>query len=180
MNKWYEFYKSRVESPTYEQYFQKKYQPYLHYLETHIKPQMKVGEFGCGTSLVTKLLYHNRCMFKVVDNNARMLELTTMTLGDKQVEKKLQDITEPINEQFDLIHSHGVLEHFKPYVVCTIIAQQLKVCPHLVHYVPSAKYSHPSFGDENLWTPEQWKRWIGVPKVIEFNQGYDLMLIWES
>lgn len=178
MNRWFEFYKDRVNSQTYEEYFQKKYKPYLDYLTYHIRPQMKIGEFGCGTSLVTKLLWHNKCMFKVCDNNKGMLELTSMTLGDKHVEKRLHDITQPITEKFDLIHSHGVLEHFEPYDIQKIITEQLKVCKHLVHYVPSSKYVKPSFGDEHLWTVEQWKKWIGVQKIVEFNNGFDLMLIW--
>ena len=178
MNKWYEFYKSRIESTTYEDYFRKKYAPFIEYLDAQIHPGMKIGEFGCGTSLVTKVLHTNKCMFKVVDNNAGMLELTKLVLGNMRVEKKLHDITQPLDEKFDLIHSHGVLEHFEPYAISHIISMQLKACPHLVHYVPSKKYCKPSFGDEHLWTAEEWKKWVGVPEVKEFNDGYDLMLIW--
>jgi len=180
MNRWFEFYKSRINNKSYEEYFQKKYNPYLSYLSSHIKPKMKIGEFGCGTSLVTKLLYKENCSFVVGDNNKEMLELTSTNLNNNRIKKYLIDIKNPIQERFDLIYSHGVLEHFDYEQIRKIIENQLKVCGHLVHYVPSDKYKVPSFGDERLWSVEKWSYYFTPTKVIEFNNGYDLMLIWRK
>jgi len=180
MSKWFNFYKDRTCNESYEEYFKKKYSPFINYIKESIKPNYKVAELGCGTSLVTKLVHSPKISFLVGDNDRMMLELTSSQLGNRKVMKKLIDIRKELDEKFHLIYSHGVLEHFDTPEVCKIISQQLKASNHLVHYVPSAKYVKPSFGDERLLTPKQWKNSIGVPEIREFNNGYDLMLIWKN
>lgn len=178
MSKWFNFYKDRTCNESYEEYFKKKYAPFLNYIKESIKPNYRVAELGCGTSLVTKLVYSPKTSFLVGDSDRMMLELTSSQLGNREVTKKQIDIREPLKDNFHLIYSHGVLEHFDLLEVCKIISHQLQASNHLVHYVPSAKYKVPSFGDERLLTPKQWKDILGVPEIREFNNGYDLMLIW--
>lgn len=48
-----------------------------------------------------------------------------------------------------------------------------------IHYVPSSKYEKPSFGDERLMTPAEWVAIAAPTSIVEFNDGYDLALIWE-
>jgi len=178
MNKWFEFYKNRINNFSYEEYFKKRYSPYLAYLNDNIRPNMKLGEFGCGTSLVTKLIWNKHCKFTVTDNNLQMLELTSTNLKNFKVKKCLIDIQKPIKDKFDLIYSHGVLEHFDPNNIDIIISNQLKICSHLVHYVPTIKYEKPSFGDERLWSHKYWLNRFKPTQSIHFNNDYDLILIW--
>ena len=96
---------------------------------------------------MTKSLYRNNINFKVVDNNRKMLELTAINLKGTQVTKELNDIRKPLKERFDIIYSHGVLEHFSLDEIRLIIKRQLMSSKFLVHYVPSSKYKTPSFGD---------------------------------
>lgn len=180
MNKWFEFYKSRIGNISYEQYFNQKYGLFLDYLSNHIKVGDRVLEIGCGTSLVTKTIYRNNILFKVFDNNPKMLELSDINLKNKKITKKLFDARNPLKERYDMIYSHGVLEHFTISEIREIIKNQLKVCSHLVHYVPSNKYEFPSFGDELLLPKEDWNKDFKPSKIIEFNKGYDLILIWEN
>lgn len=177
--RWYYFYRDRIENKSYEEYFNKKYQVFLEYLSKNIKEDYKVLEVGCGTSLVTKSLYRNNINFKVIDNNSKMLELTSINLKGLSVTKELCDIRKLLKEDFDIIYSHGVLEHFNLDDIRLIIKRQLRSSKFLVHYVPSSKYKIPSFGDELLISKEKWEYELGPSKIIEFNRGYDLILIWD-
>lgn len=179
MNKWFEFYRNRIENISYEEYFNKKYGIFLGYLSQNIKEGYKVLEVGCGTSLVTKSLYRNNTQFTVADNNRKMLELSEINLKGTPVKKKLWDIRKQLKRRFDVIYSHGVLEHFNLNEIKTIIRNQLKCSKLLVHYVPSYKYGQQSFGDELLLSKYEWAYELGPSEVIEFNRGYDLILIWD-
>jgi 2-polyprenyl-3-methyl-5-hydroxy-6-metoxy-1,4-benzoquinol methylase len=177
-NKWFDFYKHRVNN-AYEEYFNKKYSVFLNYLKLHIKPNYNVLEIGCGTSLVTKYLYKNNINFKVIDNNRNMLELSSINLKNKKVINEIFDIRNQLKGKYDVIYSHGVLEHFNPNPLHQIIKNQLKVCKFLVHYVPSEKYQTPSFGDEMLLNKKGWKELANPDKIIGFNNDFDLILIWD-
>ena len=128
---------------------------------------------------MTKSLYRNNINFKVVDNNRKMLELTAINLKGTQVTKELNDIRKPLKERFDIIYSHGVLEHFSLDEIRLIIKRQLMSSKFLVNYVPSSKYKTPSFGDELLISKAEWEYELGPSEIIEFNKGYDLILIWD-
>jgi len=180
MNEWFEFYHSRVNNKKYEEYFNKKYFVFLSHILQNIHEGDKVLEVGCGTSLVTKFLYKTNVHFKVIDNCRKMIELSSLNLKDRSVSKELHDIRNPLKETFNLIYSHGVLEHFSIKEIKTIIKHQLNVCDSLIHYVPSSHYSKQSFGDEILMTKEQWSEEINPTSIVEFNSGYDLILIWSK
>ena len=89
MNKWFEFYRYRIENLSYEEYFNRKYAIFLGYLIQNIKEGYKVLEVGCGTSLVTKSLYRNNIHFKVTDNNKKMLELSEINLKGTTIKPEL-------------------------------------------------------------------------------------------
>lgn len=178
MSKWSDFYSSRMESETYLEYFSKKYSIFLQYLRYNMRFKKRVAELGCGTSLVTKLVWQPNIKFSVGDIDQDMLNLSKKQLGTLPVTISKCNLLKPLLGSFDLIYSHGVLEHFSNRQLRIIVSNQLEQCNHLIHYVPSNKYLHPSFGDERLMTPNDWKRIVHPDRVISFNNGYDLILEW--
>jgi hypothetical protein len=45
--------------------------------------------------------------------------------------------------------------------------------------VPGEKYKEPSFGDERLLSIEKWMD-LNPTDIIEFNEGFDLILYWKK
>lgn len=183
MDKWAEFYESRVNDYGYIKYFKKKYEPFLRLLHQKAIRGSKVAEFGCGIGTVTKILHELNPMLThtLYDNSYDVIRLAHENLiGVRDVFITNLDIIQPnFIQLFDVIHSHGVLEHFKDKDIQRIIMHQLRMSDTLIHYVPSNKYKTPSFGDERLKSPEYWMNVCRPDKVVEFNDGYDLILIWE-
>lgn len=174
MKSWYDFYKSRM-NERYIEKFKEKYKPFLDLVNDNLGKFN--AEFGCGMGTVTKLL-ESKGNFTLIDNCPKMLELCKENIQSKQKIKLVQhDITQKYNKKFNLIFSHGVLEHFDVQQVDKILYHQLNIAPKLIHYVPSYRYKKPSFGDERLMDQSYWRQ-FGC-EVIEFNEGYDYILIWK-
>lgn len=192
MISWPEFYKKKLESIDIDTYYKKvcdKYKPFIDIIKENIVPGYRsVLEAGSGLGNITKAispLYNN--YFICVDNNEEMLDMSLNHIGQDKTNVvfrygSILDFTSyQSNNRLNVIHSHGVLEHFDDYALNNIINMQLHKFSHLVHCVPSSKYEKPSFGDERLMTPQQWKDIFPLgrqPNVIEFNDGYDLILKW--
>jgi len=175
MNAWYEFYKGRV-GHEYSSYFIERYAPFLEMVRHNLGDLN--GEFGCGIGTVTKVLgIHVK--YHLLDNNIAMLGLAEDNLEHAAgyIHLMHHDITAPMHIKYDLVYSHGVLEHFDAPDVKKIIDHQLKCSNKLIHYVPSHKYKKPSFGDERLMNKTYWEQ-FGC-SVVEFNDGYDYILVWK-
>jgi len=175
---WREFYISRVVNTKYEYYFIDKYALFLDTLDS--QKGKTFLETGCGTGLVTKLVYHPKRKFTLLDNDLEMLGLAINRLVPLPIRYVLGDIRTPMHQQFDVIYSHGVLEHLSLAWCIKIIQNQLAIGKILVHYVPTNKYTTPSFGDENLISRAQWEDALKPTKSIAFNEGKDLLLIWKG
>ena len=182
-NDFYNVCESRM-TPRYREYVESRYWTFLQTIKENLPYfNAKVAEFGCGAANISRALHRIQIElgYVLIDADPRMLRLAQANMSEvtKCFELKEADITKPIYlPEVDLIHSHGVLEHFSDEQIRTIIRNQLALTPHLVHYVPGAKYEHPSFGDERLLTPEQWSKICKPDQIIEFNDGFDLILIW--
>ena len=176
---WYDFYKHRV-NISYLLHVETKYAVFIDAIMKMLKPNDLVLEAGCGIGNISKILYQRlpTCNYLLYDNSHKILDLCKDNIGTNvgvtyyNILKELPDV------KIDLIHSHGVLEHFNDKEIITIIKNQLKVSDTLLHYVPSNKYKSPSFGDERLLSKEGWKALINPNEIIEFNNGYDLILKW--
>ena len=175
MNAWFEFYKDRV-GERYASYFMERYEPFLEMVRHNLGDLN--AEFGCGIGTVTKVLgIHVK--YDLLDNNLAMLELAEDNVKNAcgLIQLIAHDIRFPAYAKYDLCYSHGVLEHFGISDVKKIIKHQLKCSNKLIHYVPSYKYEKPSFGDERLMDKAYWEQ-FGC-EVIEFNDGYDYILVWK-
>lgn len=187
MSKWYDLYVKRLNSD-YRSYMSKRYGEFLWKISSRINSHGLYGEFGCGAGNITRLLLEQsgveHSTFVLLDIDEQMLDLAKKNLGELQTNNNILighgNILYGSTVEFDTIYSHGVLEHFSDADINRIINNQKKVCNTLIHYVPSDKYPTQSYGDERLLSVSQWKEICNPTEIKTFNNGYDLMLIWNK
>jgi SAM-dependent methyltransferase len=183
MTAWVDFYRGRCNNRYYE-YFVKKYAPFLDAMFEISRPSDDFLEVGCGTANTTRALIERLTeadyWYAATDTDPAMLALADEARGDRAISFSLADARDVPEYPPDVVHSHGLLEHFDDASIRQIVtAAALAGARASVHYVPSSKYEKPSFGDERLMTAAEWYL-IGEPSsIIEFNDGYDLALIWK-
>jgi len=184
---WEAFYLAR-DGAAHARRFSEKYAPFLRLLRTHARRDADIAEYGCGTGIVSQSLLgdekETRARHALYDNDPRMLANAKARLARRggRIEFSLSDIRADLpRRRFDLIHSHGVLEHFNGVQARLIVRNQLSRLKRggwLIQYVPSWKYVTPSFGDERLLSASDWTSICAPNRIVEFNDGYDLILIW--
>jgi SAM-dependent methyltransferase len=202
---WYGHYTKRM-NDHYRNYMAEKYRQYFEVIVNKLPHTSKIAEFGCGTANVSRILQerynHKKYHYILVDIDINMLQLasqnmsncygTSFELWQHDIRIDIMDRDKMWNtEDIGMIYSHGVLEHFSDKDISKIITAQLKITKNLVHYVPSDKYVMPSMGNERLMSSKTW--WtkfkemhldkneletIMLKDIVEFNDGYDLALIW--
>ena len=179
-NLWGNFYQKKL-NDSYLSYLKSSYSPFINEINGLLRKGFKVAEMGCGMGNITKILHESRDDFNSIcfDNNVDMLRLSEFNLGNDFIVRK-HDIVNLLEESFDLIHSHGVLEHLSIDEMKQVIKNQLKMSKRLVHYVPTSKYSYKSFGDEKLLSIKEWKEALNPDESIDFNNSKDLILIWNK
>lgn len=188
MKTWYDLYKDRVNS-TYFEYFKRRYKEFINVL---IDPGFtRYMELGCGAANTTKAIselstYYikdhiisDNCydMLCLARENTKDLDATIYSFYENIITVGFAGIKNYNTDDNVLIHSHGVLEHFTNKQINKVIKKYSKIGKQ-VHYVPSNKYKTPSRGDERLLSPKEWKRICKPDKIIPFNDGYDLILIF--
>jgi len=179
MNAWTEFYQDRLNSEYYA-HISRKYGRFISEVKKAIRPGDVVVEFGCGIGNISRALSNLECSLICVDNVNDMLTFSAKNKLQGRAQFILADITKPYFIPGDVAHSHGVLEHLSNRQIQEAIKLQLKQYRELIHYVPGHRYKFPSFGDERLMTPEQWDAICKPDEIIEFNEGYDLILKWRN
>lgn len=184
-SEWYKFYQDRM-NIHYRKHIESRYEDFINAIinalpEKGRKP-VHIHEAGCGAANVS-LAVHKKLKAQGInfhismsDKCSDMLELAHENLPEGY--KALIDITKDNLPSADVSFSHGVLEHFDNEQIAKIISNQLKSSKIVLHYVPSAKYKKPSFGDERLLTVQDWQDICSPTSIIEFNDGYDLILVW--
>lgn len=185
---WYNHYKDRVNDFGYFLHFMDKYGPFLDLVDEKIPYYMHgMGEFGCGIANTTKYFaqsdpnYAHYCY----DNSWDMLKLARENVESVSYKGRFlhHDITKNLPpRRYDIIHSHGVLEHFNNTDIESIFYHQTKMTDAIVHYVPSSEYDEQSYGDERLMTPDQWREILSAfdVSVETFNDGLDLAIWWTN
>lgn len=182
---WAQFYAER-NNDEYYQHVTDKYGVFIHEILKTMRSGDRVIEFGCGLSNITRNLItmskDEWMLFVGLDNEVEMLRMSQQNLERAGIpHSKVLFYNGDARRGVligDIAHSHGLLEHFPDTDIRAIISHQKGRFRELLHYVPSAKYKIPSFGDERLMTPEQWMDICKPDEIIEFNDGYDLILKW--
>jgi SAM-dependent methyltransferase len=179
MKSWYEIYSERM-NDQYRLHLTTKYAPFL--AQLHEANRRVTTEIGCGAGNITRILREmqsDRRWYSLIDNCPKMLSLAIENNPSPNCNFTCADILKQIPADSDLIHSHGVLEHFSDLQIQKIVSNLFFATDRQIHYVPSSKYSTPSRGDERLLTPDQWKKILkgeGEVSVTTFNDDLDIIL----
>lgn len=174
-------------------------------LETINTP--KLVEYGSGIGTCAKILLNQipDARLTLFERSKEITDLAIENLGQLRREVRLESVN-LLSLQFHnhcmnvnmqtvmqgkrpqlvpaghvIAYSHGFLEHFDDVAIKALVTCQLSHADLAINYVPSYKYKTPSFGDERLLKPSDWYDMFqkGVkPKIIEFNDGYDIILVW--
>ncbi len=179
MSRWSEFYRPRL-GPEYLAYVKQRYAPFIDIVLSHIRPGDGVGEAGAGMGTITRALldFGSRGDHVCLELDGDMLELADYQVGLRSGMWQL-DIREQLPRVFDVIHGHGVLEHFSDCDIRKIIhTHRESGARAAIHYVPGEKYVTPSFGDERLMSVDAWREIAAPDEVVTFNDGFDYALIW--
>ena len=165
MNKWSKFYEKRINS-SYQQYFEKRYKPFLNMIRG--ESSREVFEAGCGIGSVSKYLdtYTNK-FCSGIDLCSEMVSLANKNLNATDMFEQGDIFTYSTTE---LTVTHGVLEYFSDEQIIQILSQY----PNSIHYVPTDKYTTPSFGDERLLSVDHWIKLVNPKELILFNNHHDL------
>lgn len=139
----------------------------------------KILEAGCGTSSLSIYLSKNGYNVSCVELNPDMLSLAIKMneSNNGKVKYSKQDITE-LNfkdDEFDIIYSHGVLEHFDDELLLKALQEGLRVANYYIVSVPTIwDISNSLMGDERLKTIRSWKKIINSKgyKILETIKMY--------
>lgn len=179
MNKktWYQYYKQLAGSRLGEQRFCNKHLPFLQEVRQALASNPCGLEVGGGTGLVSKLVYKPGVALACTDKNLRMLQLARKNISPRILLFK-HNIFSRVTLQDGVLFSHGVLEHFSTKQIKKIRTRLSTSGCTNIHYVPTNKYKHKSFGDEHLWSYKKWVRLLRPNRYIMYNGGKDMVLIW--
>ncbi len=180
MSPWATFYEGRA-SMSYLLYARGRYRPFIDAITSRIKHDDTVLELGAGVGTITRALIGcgRRCRLWATDLDKDQLLTMSARFSDfPEVTVRRLDATSCIPVMADVIHSHGLLEHFDDDTIRKVIDTYRGVGRTQVHYVPGL-YEKPSFGDERLMSVQQWWAICKPSQIITFNGGLDYALVFE-
>ncbi|MGI4167761.1 class I SAM-dependent methyltransferase, partial [Klebsiella pneumoniae] len=167
-------------------YCRQQYRPFL----DAIRKEMRKAQFaivreeGCGIATITKILAQDADLekfdFYAFDVNPDQVQnaVANLAMLSAHVQVQWMNILKDTHTPVDIIHSHGVLEHFPDEDIDLILARQKADCPVLVHYVPLDGWETKSYGDERLLSIDYWVDRFKPSEWFTFNDGKDAVLIW--
>lgn len=183
MSAWKNFYAGR-EGHDYRMYVRDRYAPFIEAIASRVKCIDLVLELGTGTGTITSLLadYHNdeTSKFAATDIDPEMVSIAKERMADHN----LIDVSVYRENAFiggtqaEVVHSHGMLEHFDDFTIRKII-ENYSHARVQVHYVPGM-YGEPTFGDERLMPVQAWWDICKPDQIVTFNEGLDYALIFEK
>jgi SAM-dependent methyltransferase len=186
MRSWPEFYAGRLEGTRYADYFKKRYAPFLDAIIGHVTNGDRLAEVGCGMASTTRALRDKCGIFSgyhCYDIDPEMVAMARANLDavHNSAPVDIADARLSIGCWPDIIHSHGLLEHFDDKDIQAILdAGRASGNPRrMIHYVPGDGYKVPSRGDERLLPLEFWRDTFKPTTTATFNSGLDYILEWE-
>jgi SAM-dependent methyltransferase len=178
---WPEFYKGRLLDDGYLQYARQRYAPYIAAIADSMKSGDRIVEVGCGLATMTRALIDGQrpfVGFRCFDINPHMVGYARTNLREGYP-VEVGDARLPTCALPDIVHSHGMLEHFNDSDIRKVIdAHRADGARLAVHYVPGEKYQKPSFGDERLMSKDAWRAIAAPDEIHGFNDDFDYLLVW--
>jgi len=177
---WTQFYEDRVLSEGYRKYFKERYKPFLDEIRSYRKDGDRIVEVGCGIGTTTSILADDDifCGYRCFDICPEMVAFAMLNTRGRPV--GIGDARLPTNRFPDIVHSHGLLEHFVDKDIESVLnSHRVDGVRYAIHYVPGNLYVNPSFGDERLLPLEYWVDNFKPTKYFKFNDGYDYCLVWD-
>lgn len=178
---WSEYYKTRVNSQGYIEYFENKYVKHFRELLKDISlDKVLIKEECCGIGNVSKCLnLPNLHILSDLDDD--MLELAEKNIDETTINYiTIKENIVHFNKFYinqTVVFTHGVLEHFSDEDLELIKASYNNehVKAH-IHYVPLEGYGKPSKGDERLLSCDFWIKLFNPDKFINIDNK-DLFFI---
>lgn len=178
---WYDIYRERM-NESYTNHVANKYATFIQAIISE-RRVTDLTEVGCGAGNITKILRQIKggegYVYNLIDSCPKMLSLAMENNASPECNFKCADVREVVQSDVDLVHSHGLLEHFDDASIRHIVKMCRMAAPVQIHYVPGARYEKPSRGDERLMEPGQWRDILsGLGKVLvyTFNDEHDLII----
>lgn len=177
---WATFYEGR-HGDDYLSYVKERYAPFISEISNRIQLGDTVLELGAGTGTITAALHEQYAMhpvsFIASDKDVDMRRILRRRLLKTKVSVIALDAKRVPTHYADVVHSHGMLEHFDDHTIRDVILAHSHARVQ-VHYVPGL-YDEPTFGDERLLPAEAWMDICAPNQIIKFNDGLDYALIFE-
>lgn len=127
----------------------------------------KILEIGTGTGAIGALLTKYEYVVNVIDKDVQMIDIAKKVFSifgspDKVQLMNAEDIVKVFGlKSFDLVFSHGMLEHYSDSDILAHIRNQLKISSTIVFIVPTEPmngfYRSRGFGDERYLPTKYWK-----------------------
>lgn len=181
-NPWLAFYEGRIGND-YLEYVRERYRPFIRTIYDRIRPCDDILELGVGTGTITKILLrankYQDVWFQGIDICPEMIRIAKQRMDNESVGLQTGDVRYLDGScSADVVHSHGLLEHFGDEDIRKIISNFSEARVQ-IHYVPGL-YDKPSFGDERLMPIDEWWRIVNPTEILTFNGGLDYALIIEE
>jgi hypothetical protein len=123
MSAWKAFYEGR-EGHSYLQYVKQRYAPFIRAIQDRFEAGDLVLELGAGTGTITKALCEGTTAVRYVasDIDPEMVQIARQRLSDDNV-AVFVDSAHSSSTKADVVHSHGMLEHFNDDAIRECIRQ---------------------------------------------------------
>lgn len=187
---WNAHYESRI-GESYPLYCRKQYKPFLNAIRAIMFNQISEGlprklvvrEEGCGIATITKILAQDAfdsVEFRAFDYDTAQVNNSIKNLEDLENVKSVYQGDHFEDQGFaDIIHAHGVLEHFSDEEIAKVLERQKREARVVIHYVPLEGWGKVgSYGDERLLSLDHWVETHKPARAFTFNDGKDAVLIW--
>lgn len=166
MSKWSEIYNRQIESAGSIAAFSSQrigYKaPLLEVIERY-SPNRVTLEVGCGSGLTTSYLALKGFDASGIDSDEDMVHLAQQLSSKMGALARfcLDDLqtVDCARDAFDVIYSHGVMEHFSDKEIVAIVERHLVAASHVVISVPSDHFNEADriYGDERFMNVAQWR-----------------------
>jgi SAM-dependent methyltransferase len=164
MPQWHELYRDELNGcDNMQQFVQKKIaykRAFIDRISANCPLNGRLLEIGAGSGTVAVHLTNRGYDTTIVDNSREMLDIArhvrdAIGVNTQIVEADLRQLPFPTNS-FDVIYSHGVMEHFNDNDIESILRHHLIIASRVVFAVPSTQYTTKFYGDERFMNAKTW------------------------